>query len=152
MADRVRPPFVMCFASDMQGCCHHRIITPLVTLCTAGVAEGRLDIMVWPVEMLLSVRPDVVVWQRYVEDGQVEAMRRAREALPDALFVYELDDYLGELPPASFHAGFMPPDLPERIGKALAFCDRVTVSTEPMAASCGLTAMIGPLKPPLWRL
>jgi GT2 family glycosyltransferase len=89
--------------------------------------------MQWPVEMLLAVKPDVVVWQRHVEDGQLEVMRRAREALPDALFVYELDDYLGELPAASFHAGFMPPDLPGRIRRAILHCDRVTVSTEPLA-------------------
>lgn len=133
MSDRVRPPFVLCFAGDLQGCGFHRMAVPLVTLCTAGVAEGRLDVMQWPVEMLTAVKPDVIVWQRHVEDGQVEAMRKAREALPDALFVYELDDYLGELPAASFHAGFMPPNLPARIRRAVALCDRVTVSTEPLA-------------------
>ena len=133
MTGRVRPPFIMVFVSDLQGCGFHRGTVPLVSLCMAGLAEGRLDVMVWPVEMLLAVRPDVVVWQRYVEDGQIEALRKAREALPDALFVYELDDYLGELPPASFHAGFMPPELPARIRRAIAYCDRVTVSTEPLA-------------------
>ena len=99
----------------------------------AGVAEGRLDLSPWPTELVVAANPDTVVFQRYVEDGQFDAIRRIREACPDALLVYELDDYLGEVPPASFHAGFMPPNLPERIRKAAALCDRVTVSTEPLA-------------------
>jgi len=106
---------------------------PLMSLVTAGHAEGRLDVSLWPDEMVLALRPDVIVFQRYLEDGQVEAMQRLRKALPDALFIYELDDYLGEVPQASFHAGFMPPGLPEKIARASAACDRVTTSTGPLA-------------------
>ena len=133
MTDHVRPPFVLVFASDLQGCGFHRCAIPLVSLVQNGMAEGRLDLAQWPVEMIQAAAPDVIVFQRYVEDGQIEAIKKAREAVPDALFVFELDDYLGEIPKASFHAGFMPPNLSERIKTAMALCDRVTVSTEPLA-------------------
>jgi GT2 family glycosyltransferase len=133
MAEHVRPPFVLVFASDLQGCGFHRCAIPLVSLVQNGMAEGRLDLAQWPADMIQAAAPDVIVFQRYVEDGQIEAIKNARKAMPDALFVFELDDYLGEIPKASFHAGFMPPNLSERIKTAMALCDRVTVSTEPLA-------------------
>ncbi len=106
---------------------------PLASMVETGVVDGRIDSMVWPDEVVAAARPDVVVWQRQVEDDQIAAMERWRKMLPDALFVYELDDYLGEIPPASFHAGFMPPDLSGRISRAMAFCDRATTTTPHMA-------------------
>lgn len=105
-----------------------------MSMVVAGHAEGRLDLSLWPLEMVVAAKPDTVVFQRFIEDGQVDVMKAIRAALPDALLVYELDDYLGEIPAASFHAGFMPPDLPAKIARAAAVCDRVTTSTEPMAA------------------
>ena len=133
MTQTTRPPFVLCIAGDQQGCGHHRIFLPLASMVETGVVDGRIDTMVWPDEVAAAARPDVVVWQRQVEDDQIAAMERWRKMLPDALFVYELDDYLGEIPPASFHAGFMPPDLSGRISRAMAFCDRATTTTPHMA-------------------
>jgi GT2 family glycosyltransferase len=130
----VRPPFILCFAGDSSGCGWHRIIVPLMSMVMPGHVEGRLDLNLWPVEMVVAVRPDTVVFQRYMEEGQLAVMQAIRAALPDALLVYELDDYLGEVPAASFHAGFMPPDMPAKIARAAAVCDRVTTSTESLAA------------------
>jgi GT2 family glycosyltransferase len=107
---------------------------PLMSMVVGGHAEGRLDIAMWPLEMIVAAAPDVVVFQRYMEDNHVAAMTAIREALPDALLVYELDDFLGEIPEASFHRGFMPPGIPARIARAAKLCDRVTTSTEPLAA------------------
>lgn len=128
-----RPAFVLCFAADMQGCGMHRIAVPLGTIVDAGVADGRIDMQLWPVEVAAAAKPDVIVWQRQVEDSQIEAMKRYREAMPDTLFIYELDDYIGEVPAASFHAGFMPPNLAEQVAKGIAICDRMTTTTEPLA-------------------
>ena len=134
MTEHARPPFVLAFAADMQGCGYHRIAVPMVSMIVAGVAEGRIDVNQWPLEMIQAVHPDVVIFQRYVEDSQIETIKMVREALPDALLVYELDDYLGEIPAASFHASFMPPNLSEKVARAAALCDKVTTSTEPLAA------------------
>ena len=133
MTEKTRPPFILAIAGDQQGCGHHRIFLPLASMVETGAVDGRIDMMVWPDEVAAAARPDVVIWQRQVEDDQVAAMERWRKLLPDALFVYELDDYLGEIPPASFHAGFMPPDLSERISRAMAICDRATTTTPHMA-------------------
>lgn len=128
-----RPPFVVAFAADMQGCGLHRIFLPLASMVETGAADGRADMAPWPADVGMLCAPDTVVWQRQVEEGQIETMRQWRERLPHVLFVYELDDYLGEIPKESFHAGFMPPDIAKRVADGIAFCDRVTTTTEPLA-------------------
>ena len=131
MADR--PPFILAFAGDNQGCGFHRVMMPLASLVEAGVADGRIDLAIWPDEVGVACKPDVVVWQRQVEDAQIEAMARWRKLLPDAVFIYELDDYLDDIPSASFHASFMPTDIKSRIARALNYCDRITTTTIPMS-------------------
>lgn len=133
MQDKIRPPFVVAFAADMQGCGLHRIQYPLASLVDAGVADGRIDLALWPDHVLAAAAPDVIVVQRRVEDADIEAITRWRAMLPNTLFVYELDDYLGEIPPASFHAGFMPPDVDKKVARGLAVVDRVTTTTDTMA-------------------
>lgn len=128
-----KPPFVLCFAGDQSGCGYHRCIVPITSLVMAGRAEARIDFALWPVEMVVAARPDVIVYQRYMDEPHVEHMKAVRAALPDAMLVYELDDFLSEVPEKSFHSGFMPPGMPERIAKAAASCDRVTTTTEPLA-------------------
>ncbi len=130
---RSRPPFILAIIADSQGCGLHRGMMPLASLVESGAVDGRIDMMVWPDHVVAAAKPDVVVWQRQVEDSQIEAMARWRAILPDATFIYELDDYLGEIPAASFHASFMPPDIEARVARALAHCDRVTTTTAPLA-------------------
>src|ERR1700737_3101159 len=114
-----RPPFILCFAGDSQGCGFHRIIVPLASLVHTGVANGRIEIGLWDDDFVLACAPDVIVWQRQVEDVQIALMGRWRAKFPKTIFVYELDDYLDEIPPASFHASFMPPDIRLRISEAM---------------------------------
>jgi GT2 family glycosyltransferase len=128
-----RPPFILVISSDNQGCSYHRLQLPLGLLAASNLAEGRIEMGHWPDDLLAAVNPDVIVWQRAVEDHQFDHMRRYRRLLPNALFVYELDDHLGAVPPASFHAGYIPPHLPERVGQGLSLCDRATTTTEPLA-------------------
>ena len=128
-----RPPFILAIAADQQGCGFHRISIPLASLIKSGVADGRIDMAPWPDHVIQAASPDVIVLQRQVEDGNLDTIARWRTLLPDTLFVYELDDYLGEIPPASFHAGFMPPNIAEKVSRGVSLCDRATTTTEPMA-------------------
>jgi hypothetical protein len=106
---------------------------PLASLVEAGVADGRMDLATWPDEVAIACKPDVIIWQRRVEDEDIEKMARWRQMLPDCLFIYELDDNLNEVPAESFHASFMPTAMGERIARGIAHCDRVTTTSEPMA-------------------
>ena len=119
--------------ADSQGCGYHRCLVPLGSLVESGVADGRVDMALWPDQVIAACAPDAIVFQRQVEDGAHAAMRRWRDMLPGTLFVYELDDYLGEIPAASFHAGFMPPNVEEKVAAGLAICDRATTTTPNMA-------------------
>lgn len=131
--DKLVPPYILCFMADTQGCGWHRIQIPLGTIVSAGLADGRMDMNVWPIEAVVAAQPDVVVWQRQVEDGQLTVMQKYREALPKTFFIYEIDDHLGDVPTASYHRSFMPPNLEDRVRRGIALCDAVSTTTEQMA-------------------
>lgn len=127
-----RPTFILAHPGDNAGCGHHRIMKPIALLSQAGVCAGRWEFGLLSDEALLALDPGTVVWQRQSEDGQVAAMRRYREVLPGARFVYELDDALSQVPDASWHSPYMPPGIDEKIAVAIRLCDVVSVSTRPL--------------------
>ena len=133
MATKNRPPFVLAHMADMQGCGYQRIAMPVGALVGAGLIEAHIQGMPLPANALAALNPDVVVWQRQLEEIQIEQMTEARRAAPGAHFVYELDDYLVGVPDESYHAGFMPPGMDGRISRALALCDSASTTTPAMA-------------------
>jgi GT2 family glycosyltransferase len=106
---------------------------PLGSLVENGLSDGRIDMVLWPEEIITAAKPDVIIWQRQVEDAQIDTIKRWRALLPDTVFIFELDDYLADIPESSFHASFMPPDIIERLRSVLPLCDRVTTTTQPLA-------------------
>ena len=70
--------------------------------------------------------------QRQVGDEQLEKMRRMKE-FSSAYKVFELDDYLPNLPIKSFHRSHMPKDIVRSLRRALGYVDRFVVSTQPLA-------------------
>lgn len=129
-----RPPFIVAFAADMQGCGWARMQIPLGALMNTGLAEGRVDLNFWSVEQIVAVNPDVVVFQRSVETRVFELMQEYRKAVPNAFFVYEIDDFFAGLPPKSFWNNFVPSMIVDRIMQGISLCDAVTTTTEPLAA------------------
>jgi GT2 family glycosyltransferase len=130
-----RPTFILAFPGDAQGCGSHRVIFPLGALASVGLTDGRIDMQPWSADQFAACNPDVIVWQRPVEDGQFALMETARKACPDAFFVYELDDRLDAVPDSSYHSGFIPQKhIGERVARGLDMCDAVTTTTQTMAA------------------
>lgn len=147
-------PMILAHAADRFGCGHYRVIQPLEALTRAGLAEGVLS---WnhlaPAE-LERCRPDSIVLQRQVGDEQIEHMRRMH-AFSQAFKVFELDDYLPNLPLKSVHRAHMPKDILRSLRRGLAYVDRFVVSTQPLAeAFAGLHGDIrvvpNTLEPQLW--
>lgn len=128
-----RPPFILTFVADTQGCGHHRVLAPLGALVAANLADGRADMAAWSEDQFRACAPDVVVFQRPVEEPQLQALEAARKACPDAFFVYELDDRLDAVPEKSYHAGFIAQSITERVRRGLALCDAASTTTENMA-------------------
>lgn len=129
-----RPPFILAHPADMAGCGYHRIVRPLSIMSRNGVCASRIDPNLLDTLTLQALRPDVIVFQRQIDDAQTSHMRRYREALPNAFFVYEIDDALSAVPDYSYHAPFMMPNIDSRLKQAISLCDVVTVTTRDLAS------------------
>ena len=127
-------PRVLALAADVVGCGQYRILAPMRALTQAGRLQG------WsvhegfdPVEVE-RMEVDSLVFQRQIFDRQIASLARHRR-YGKALRIFELDDLLDRLPERSVHREAMPQDIAERLRRAIGLCDRLVVSTEPMAAA-----------------
>ncbi|MGE8501850.1 MAG: glycosyltransferase [Pseudomonas sp.] len=125
-------PVVLAHPADPWGCGHYRVIQPLTALKSQGLADGTLSMGLLQVTDLERYDPDVVVLQRQIGDDRLEAMRRIKR-FSRAFKVYELDDYLPNLPLKSVHRDQMPRDILKSLRRGLEFVDRFVVSTQPLA-------------------
>lgn len=125
-------PRLFCVAADPYGCGHYRIRQPFLAMQREALAEGAIATAhLTPVEME-RFKPDSIVLQRQITDGQIDTMRNYR-AFSRAFKVYEIDDYMPNLPLKSAHRGNIPKDIMKSMRKALALMDRFVVSTAPLA-------------------
>lgn len=125
-------PRVLAHPADSFGCGHYRVINPLKALNNAGVVDGTFAWGHLSLTELERFAPDSIVLQRQIDAEQIEGMRRM-QAFSRAFKVYELDDYLPNLPMKSVHRDQMPKDILKSLRKGLGFVDRFVVSTEPLA-------------------
>lgn len=125
-------PVVMAHYADTFGCGHYRLIQPFHAQREAGLIEGVMTQHLMHVADLERYAPDVVVLQRQIGDERLEAMRRMK-LFSRAFTVYELDDYLPNLPLKSIHREDIPRDILRSLRRALSYTDRFVVSTEPLA-------------------
>ncbi|WP_256665921.1 glycosyltransferase [Pseudomonas sp. 8Z] len=125
-------PVILAHPADPWGCGHYRVIQPFSAMKSEGLADGMMSMGLLQVTDLARFEPDVVVLQRQIGDERLEAMRRIRK-FSRAFTVYELDDYLPNLPLKSVHRSQMPKDILKSLRRGLDFVDRFVVSTEPLA-------------------
>ncbi|MBA4243163.1 MAG: glycosyl transferase [Pseudomonas sp.] len=125
-------PVVLAHPADPWGCGHYRVIQPFAAMKTEGLIDGTLSMGLLQVTDLERYDPDVIVLQRQIGDERLEAMRRMRK-FSRAFTVYELDDYLPNLPLKSVHRAQMPRDILKSLRRGLEFVDRFVVSTQPLA-------------------
>jgi GT2 family glycosyltransferase len=130
MPRMVRPPYVIAFPGDLAGCGRHRIMRPLEIMGRSGYLAGRAESRFVQDHLLQAIKPDVIVFQRQCDDNQYEVMKRYRALLPDAFFVFEIDDALSAVPESSWHRPYMTPNIDSKLRRAIALCDVVTVTTE----------------------
>jgi glycosyltransferase involved in cell wall biosynthesis len=123
-------PVVLAHPADPWGCGNYRIIKPFQALRDAALVDGMLSEGLLQVVDLQRYDPDVIVLQRQIGDERLEAMQRIKQ-FSRAFKVYELDDYLPNLPIKSFHK--MPKDIIKSMRRGLSYVDRFVVSTAPLA-------------------
>lgn len=125
-------PVVLAHNADTYGCGHYRVIQPFNAMRNAGLLEGNVSIELLSPVALERYNPNVVVLQRQVGDERLESMRRMK-AFSSAFKVYELDDYLPNLPMKSVHREHMPKDILKTLRRGLGYVDRFVVSTHALA-------------------
>jgi CDP-glycerol glycerophosphotransferase (TagB/SpsB family)/GT2 family glycosyltransferase len=139
-------PTVLVHQADMQGCGHYRMIQPFLAMKQQALVDGTLSLGLMHVPDLERYDPDAIILQRQVGEDRLQAMQRMK-AFSRAFKVYELDDYLPNLPVKSVHKAQMPKDILRTIRRGLGFVDRFVVSTDALAdAFAGLHGDIRVIK------
>ena len=128
-------PTVLAHPSDNYGSGHYRVIQPFTALQQAGLIDGGLSPGLMHVTDLERYEPDVIILQKQIGDERFEAMRRM-QAFSRAFKIYELDDYLPNLPVKSVHRAQMPKDILKSMRRGLGYVDRFIVSTQALAEAC----------------
>ena len=125
-------PTIIAHPADRHGCGHYRVIQPFEAMRREGLAEGYLGDTLLTIPEIERYAPDTIVLQRQISDDQIDHIRRMK-AFSRAFKVYDLDDYLPNLPLKSVHRAHMPKDILRSLRRALAHVDRFIVSTAPLA-------------------
>ncbi|RDS81862.1 glycosyltransferase [Dyella psychrodurans] len=125
-------PRLYCVPADATGCGNYRVMQPFVSMYLAGMVDGTVaDTHLTPIHME-RFAPDSIILQRQLSDDQLTIMRNYKDFIR-AFKVYELDDYLPQIPIKSAFHKVMPKDVLKVLRKAVALTDRFVVSTEPLA-------------------
>lgn len=125
-------PFALCYPGDAFGCGHYRVRQPLAAMKAAQMVEGTVsDWALLPVQ-LERLAPDTIIFQRQYTTPQLEFMQNTK-AFSRAFKVYELDDYIFDMPAGNSSHELPPKDIARRLKKAVGLCDRLVVSTQPLA-------------------
>lgn len=125
-------PVALVHPADLYGCGHYRIMQPFLAMKENGLLDGAISTGLMHVTDLERYNPDTIILQRQIGDERLDAMRRMQR-FSSAFKVYELDDYLPNLPLKSVHRSSMPKDIIKSLRKGLGFVDRFVVSTEALA-------------------
>ncbi|MGB7802168.1 glycosyltransferase [Buttiauxella sp.] len=125
-------PVVMPHMGDYAGCGYYRIIKPFEAMQRDAIVDGKLSEALLSVPYLARYQPDSIVIQRNISPDFHEWARRTSK-LTNVFRVYELDDYLPNIPLKNHHRSEFGTDIMKMLRKSLSYMDRFVVSTEPLA-------------------
>lgn len=125
-------PRLVCHPADRTGCGHYRVRQPFEALRQAAMVDGTVTEALLSPAVLERFETDTIILQRQHTDVQREAMRRYLQ-FSQAFKVYELDDYMFNLPLKSVHRSHVPKDMRRQLRHAVSMTDRFVVSTEVLA-------------------
>ena len=127
-------PQILACAADQAGCGHYRVRQPLAALRDAGLVEGLICPQHPKPLELERFGVDAVVLQRQITDAQRDSLRQLRK-LSRTFMVFELDDYLPNLPVKSLYRSTIPKDILKALRQSVALCHRLVVSTPALGAA-----------------
>lgn len=131
-------PRLLGFPADETGCALYRIYAPLWLLehqaraeCTLIKPGSRLP----ELPELERMAPDTVLYQGMLGDIGLAAMRQYHR-FHRSFKVFDLDDLKHDVPDANSLKERLVRDIKHRHRQGLQHCDRLIVSTEPLAEAC----------------
>jgi O-antigen biosynthesis protein len=133
-----RAPKVMGLGFGSVGSWHYRVRLPLETMERTGQALVNViphmadRIRVPSVTELYRAAPTALLMHSAMHDIHLDALERYRRHA-GAFVVFGLDDLLTRLPPSNPFAKTVFADMKQRLQRTLANCDRLVVTTEPLA-------------------
>lgn len=125
-------PSVLALPVNSSAVGHYRVSQPFLGLESAGWIQGRQDYSMPELIQLEREKPDVVIFQYRSKKSSVDEMQRLVRA-SSARHIYEIDDYIIDVPKRNDHSRNIAGDIRELVARGISLCDRVVVSTEPLA-------------------
>lgn len=127
-----REPSILALAINTGAVGHYRVTQPFLELQAAGRVVGRSAFDAPSIVELQRQSPDVVVFQGCYSDVKIPSVRTVK-AHSQAMRIFELDDYVVKVPAKNDHVRTMPQDIEANLRLGIGLCDRVVVSTYPLA-------------------
>jgi len=125
-------PHVLALPMNKSAVGHYRVIKPLTELEAAGwITQQQYFEIPSNVELARSA-PDVAILQGRYTEGFIKEIERLK-TYSKGFVIYELDDYVIKVPKKNGHLKHTPHDLEGSLRRGIARCDRLVVSTEPLA-------------------
>ena len=135
---RDRPAFLALPIASGSG--QYRVVEPLNALQSAGLAYTcvvlpRADRSLRSVSALEIARahPDTLIVQHSIGDQHFKQLRSYRRSCPSIFIVQMVDDLFRDLPPKHPHHNLHRREGDLRMKEAISLCDRLIVSTRPLA-------------------
>ncbi|MGV8918307.1 MAG: glycosyltransferase [Pseudomonas sp.] len=127
-------PSILVLPINASAVGHYRATQPLIELEAAGRAVGRICYDLPTIIDIERQSPDVMILQGRYSEGPINEIIGLK-TYSNARRIYELDDYIIKPTHQNTHARNMPDNIEmERlVRRAIGLCDRVVVSTEPLA-------------------
>lgn len=120
---------LLAHCGDLWGSGLYRMIAPATVLGEEGLVSGGCYSEYFLPAEVARIEPDTIVLQRQTSDMQLRHAADYRSYC-NARLIFEVDDYLPNLPTSNVHKKLLPPDLVKRLRKAMSICDRMVVSTQ----------------------
>lgn len=143
-------PRLLAMGFGSGGSWEHRVRIPAQALDRAGLVAAAViphfeqGARVPSVTELARCGVQVLLLHNTVHDVHLAALERYRRHRPDLLVVFGQDDLMTNLPPGNPFSATVFKDMKKRLRSALALCDRLVVTTEPLADA--FRGMIGDIR------
>ncbi|MEE4180598.1 glycosyltransferase [Pseudomonas viridiflava] len=125
-------PSILGMAVNSSAVGHYRVSQPLLELIDAGRVVGRMTYESASAVEIERQSPDVIVFQGRYTEAKVPDIELAKH-YSSAMRIFELDDYIADVPELNEHRRNMPDNIGAMLRKGIGLCDRVVVSTHPLA-------------------